>query len=83
MWRGIVYVIENGLRWVDAPSAHGPAKTLWNRLSRWPDNGIFALIFSEVAQSDGQGAEVPRLDAIDVKAPRPVSSLKQGEVGLD
>ena len=28
VWRGSNYGIENGLRWVDAPSAYGPDKTL-------------------------------------------------------
>ena len=32
---GIVSLIRNGLRWRDAPSAHGPHKTLYNRFVRW------------------------------------------------
>ena len=31
---GIVFVIRNGLRWRDAPSAYGPHKTLYNRFVR-------------------------------------------------
>ncbi len=27
---GIIPVIQKGLRWVDAPAAHGPHKTLYN-----------------------------------------------------
>ena len=29
---GIIPVIQKGLRWVDAPAADGPHKTLYNRL---------------------------------------------------
>ena len=33
--RGIISVIRSGLRWVDAPAADGPHKTLYNRCRRW------------------------------------------------
>ena len=32
---GITPVIQKGLRWVDAPAAYGPHKTLYNRCRRW------------------------------------------------
>ena len=32
---GIIHVIQKGLRWVDAPAAYGPHKTLYNRCRRW------------------------------------------------
>ncbi len=32
---GITPVIQKGLRWVDAPAADGPHKTLYNRCRRW------------------------------------------------
>ncbi len=32
---GIAPVIQKGLRWVDAPAADGPHKTLYNRFRRW------------------------------------------------
>ena len=32
---GIIPVIQKGLRWVDAPAADGPHKTLYNRFCRW------------------------------------------------
>ena len=31
---GIIYVIKNGLQWVDAPADYGPHKTLYNRFKR-------------------------------------------------
>ena len=32
---GIVHVLKSGGRWVDAPDAYGPRKTLYNRFVRW------------------------------------------------
>jgi transposase len=32
---GIVHVLRSGGRWVDAPAAYGPHKTLYNRFVRW------------------------------------------------
>ena len=32
---GSIPVIQKGLRWVDAPAAYGPHKTLYNRCRRW------------------------------------------------
>lgn len=33
---GIVHVLKSGARWVDAPAAYGPRKTLYNRMSAGP-----------------------------------------------
>ncbi len=30
-----IRVIQKGWRWVDAPAAYGPHKTLYNRFRRW------------------------------------------------
>ena len=37
----IVFVIENGLRWRDAPRDYGPHKTIYNRFVRWSRLGVF------------------------------------------
>ena len=77
---GIIHVLRNRLRWVDAPPVYGPHKTLYNRFRRWSDNGVFELIFSELARSDGTETEEKMLmvDATDVKAHRTASSLNKG-----
>ena len=43
---------ERGGKWVDAPAAYNPHKTLYNRCRRWSDKGVFDLIFSELSASD-------------------------------
>ena len=76
---------------VDAPAACGPCKTLANRCRRWSEKGIFQLILSGLARSDGREAEadtapeagvepeeVLMIDATCVKAHRTASSLKKG-----
>ena len=49
---GSIHVVQKGLRWMDAPAADGPHKTLDNRCRRWSDKGVFDLIFSELSASD-------------------------------
>ena len=76
---GIIYVQRHGLRWVDAPAACGPYKTLYNRSRRWSEKGVFQLIFSELARSaDTEPEEVLMVDATYVKAHCTASSLKKG-----
>ena len=86
---GIIYVQRHGLRWVDAPSAYGPYKTLYNRFRRWSQKGVFLLIFSELARSAGtepeagvEPEEVLMVDATYVKAHRTACSLKKGALPL-
>ena len=50
---GIIHVLRYGLRWVDAPPVYGPYTSLYKRFRRWSDNGVFQLIFSELARSNG------------------------------
>ena len=49
---GIIHVFRYGLPW-DATPIDGPYKTLYNHFRRWLDNGVFQLIFSGLARSDG------------------------------
>ncbi len=71
---GIVFVIRNGLRWRDAPSAYGPHKTLYNRFIRWSRLGVFDRIFAGLA---GQAGKPDRLmiDSTHLKAHRTAASL--------
>ncbi len=71
---GIIHVIQKRLRWVDAPAAYGPHKTLYNRFRRWSDKGVFDLIFSELSASDSAEPEVLMIDATDIKAHPTASS---------
>ena len=71
---GIIFINRNGLRWRDAPSEYGPAKTLYNRWVRWSRKGIFARILMELAREGGK-TDVLMIDATHLKAHRTASSL--------
>ena len=74
----IIYVIKNGLQWVDAPPDYGPHKTLYNRFKRWSVKGLFERIFEELAKPQDEAGNVLMIDATHLKAHRTASSLKKG-----
>ena len=77
---GIIFVIQGGLRWRDAPSGYGPHKTLYNRFVRWSRMGVFSRIFAALA---GEAGEPDRLiiDSTHLKAHRTAASLlKRGRL---
>ncbi len=71
---GIIHVIRNGLRWCDAPLAHGSYKTLYNRFIRWSRMGVFDRIFAQLAAGDGVPVQL-QIDATHLKARRTAASL--------
>ncbi len=74
---GIVHVLRSGGRWVDAPAAYGPRKTLYNRFVRWAAKGVWAEVFRALAATGGPPAEV-LLDSTHVKARRCAAGGKGG-----
>jgi transposase len=77
---GIIFVIQGGLRWGDAPPGYGPHKTLYNRFVRWSRMGVFSRIFAALA---GEAGEPSRLiiDSTHLKAHRTAASLlKRGRL---
>lgn len=71
---GILFVIRNGLRWRDAPSAYGPHKTIYNRFIRWSRLGVFNRILAELA-AQGGSADRLMIDTTHLKAHRTAASL--------
>jgi transposase len=74
---GIVHVLKSGGRWVDAPEAYGPRKTLYNRFVRWAAKGVWVDIFHALASAGGPPAQV-LIDSSAVKAHRCASGGKGG-----
>jgi len=66
---GIIHVLKSGARWVDAPAAYGPKKTLYNRFVRWAAKGVWMDLFYALASTGGPPAQV-LLDSSAVKAHR-------------
>ena len=73
----IVHVLKSGGRWVDAPVAHGPGKTLYNRFVRWAAAGIWQRVFQTLAAAGGPPAEL-LLDSTHIKAHRCAAGGKRG-----
>ncbi len=73
---GIIFVIQGGLRWRDAPPGYGPHRTLYNRFVRWSHMGVFSRIFAALA---GEAGEPDRLiiDSTHLKAHRTAASLRK------
>ena len=74
---GIIQVLRSGGRWVDAPDAYGPKKTLYNRFVRWAEKGVWAALFETLAQAGGPPAQV-LIDSSAIKAHRSASGGKGG-----
>jgi transposase len=74
---GIVHVLRSGGRWIDAPAAYGPRKTLYNRFVRWAGKGVWAELFDALAAAGGPPAAL-LLDSTHVKAHRCATGGKGG-----
>ena len=74
---GIVHVLKSGGRWIDAPPAYGPRKTLYNRFVRWAEKGVWTRVFEALAAAGGQPARL-LIDSSAVKAHRSAAGGKGG-----
>jgi transposase len=74
---GIIHVLKSGGRWIDAPPAYGPKKTLYNRYVRWAAKGVWFNLFHALAQAGGPPVQV-LIDSSAVKAHRSASGGKGG-----
>ena len=54
---GILYVLITGCRWQDLPREYGAATTVWRRLKRWGEEGVWQRIWrAALATLDRRGA---------------------------
>jgi transposase len=74
---GIINVLKSGGRWIDAPPAYGPRKTLYNRYVRWAAKGVWSDLFHALAQAGGPTEQV-LIDSSAVKAHRSAAGGKGG-----
>src|SRR5258708_28155795 len=42
---GVLYVLITGCRWQDLPREYGAPTTVWRRLKRWGDEGVWERIW--------------------------------------
>lgn len=69
---GILHILKTGGRWRDVPPEYGPAKTIYNRYTRWARRGVWQRIFAKVAAAGAVPDELC-LDSTHVKAHRSAS----------
>ena len=74
---GILHILKTGGRWRDVPPEYGPAKTIYNRYTRWARRGVWQRIFAEIAAAGPIPKELA-LDSSNVKAHRLASGGKGG-----
>jgi len=74
---GILHILKTGARWRDVPPDYGPAKTIYNRYTRWARRGVWQRIFAKVAAAGAIPDEL-MLDSSHVKAHRSASGGKGG-----
>ncbi len=73
-----IFVVNNGLRWRDAPYTYGPHKAIYNRFIRWSCMGVFNRIVGACRRSRPDCARCPHLNAR-----RMTESFLQGEIFPD
>ena len=76
---GILHILKTGGRWRDVPPEYGPAKTIYNRYTRWARRGVWQRIFAKVAAAGAVPDELC-LDSTHVKAHRSASCGKGGSL---
>src|SRR3954463_16497984 len=74
---GILHILKTGGRWRDVAPEYGPAKTIYNRYTRWARRGVWQRIFAKIAAA-GSIPEELALDSSSVKAHRSASGGKGG-----
>lgn len=76
---GILHVIKSGCRWCDCPPEYGPPKTIYNRLARWAERGVWEHLFRQLA-GRGRSTEIQMIDSTHIKAHRSASNAKRGNI---
>ena len=70
----VFFIIRNGLRRRDSPTAYGPHKNFYSRRRRWSGKGIFARTMARLAAEHGE-EETVTIDATYLKAHRTATSM--------
>lgn len=73
----ILHILKTGGRWRDVPPEYGPAKTIYNRYTRWARRGVWQRIFAKIAAA-GSMPDERALDSSMVRAHRSASGGKGG-----
>jgi transposase len=72
---GILHALRSGCRWKDCPSEYGPHTTIYNRFTRWAEQGVWEHLFRELAER-GRSTATQMIDSTHIKAHRSASGGK-------
>ena len=79
---GILWVLRTGAPWRDMPERYGPWKTVYSRLYRWQQEGIWDRIFAaaqELVDASGNlDWDVHYVDGTTVRAHQHAAGAKKG-----
>ena len=75
---GVIWVGRNGSRWRSLPSEYGNWSSVHKRFKRWSDQGIWQMIFNELAVS--ADTEWVMLDSTIVRAHQHSSGARKQRV---
>ena len=76
----IFYIAENGCKWRKLPKEFGPWHTIYMRMRRWADNGVWPRVLEALQTKIGIGIDVTvlSLDSTHVKVhPDGTGALKK------
>jgi transposase len=73
--RGIIHVLQSGMRCRDCPKEYGPSTTIYNRWHRWSQKGLWQRLFNELIQIVGTHYE-NAIDSTTIKVHRSARGKK-------
>ncbi|MFT0890841.1 IS5 family transposase [Pseudochelatococcus sp. G4_1912] len=76
---GIVYVLQSGVMWRQAPAIYGPHKTLYTRYQRWNAQGVWTRIFQALSEKDAQD-ETLMIDSTTIRVQRSALGAQKKDV---
>jgi len=72
---GVLGIVRTGAPWRDFPEVFGDWNSVFRRLSRWGEMGVWRPIFE--AMSDNPDFEYLILDSIIIRAHQPAAGAKK------
>lgn len=77
MVEAMVWILRTGAPWRDLPKHFGPWKSVYTRLRRWTQRGIWARVLEELSKQ--QDRESYLMDATIVRAHQDATGAKKGD----
>jgi transposase len=76
MLNGMLWINKTGAPWRDMPERYGPWKTVYTRFRQWSMDGVFAVVFEQLAQ--GADMQDVSIDSTSCKVHQHAAGAKKG-----